>query len=80
MSAVKIHGAPIKEPPKPVAKAIIQGQGSIPYPTPKEAVTLDFNLKYVEQLLGVNIPIEQIKKILSSLDFKVSGKEILKII
>ena len=39
MSAVKIHGAPIKEPPKPVAKAIIQGQGSIPYPTPKEEKT-----------------------------------------
>ena len=39
MSAVKIHGAPIKEPPKPVAKAIIQGQGSIPYPTPIEEKT-----------------------------------------
>ena len=39
MSAVKIHGARIKEPPKPVAKAIIQGQGSIPYPTPKEEKT-----------------------------------------
>ena len=50
------------------------------YPTTKEAVTLDFNSKYVERLLGVNIPIEQIKKILSSLDFKVSGKELLKIV
>ena len=39
MSAVKIHGAPIKEPPKPVSKAFIQGQGSIPYPTPKEEKT-----------------------------------------
>ena len=34
----------------------------------------------MERLLGVNITIEQIKKILSSLDFKVSGKKILKII
>ena len=50
------------------------------YPTPKEAVTLDFNPKYVERLLGVNITIEKIKKILISLDFKVSGKKILKII
>ena len=39
MSAVKILGAPIKEPPKPVAKAVIKGQGSIPYPTPKEEKT-----------------------------------------
>ena len=39
MSAVKIHGAPIKEPPKPVAKAVIKGQGSSPYPNPKEQKT-----------------------------------------
>tara|TARA_B100000686_G_scaffold51012_2_gene54822 strand:+ start:632 stop:3109 length:2478 start_codon:yes stop_codon:yes gene_type:complete len=50
------------------------------YPSPKEAVTLDFNPEYVERLLGVNISIEQITKILRSLDFKVSGKKILKII
>jgi len=31
MSRVKIMGGPIKEPPKPVGKAEIQGQGSIPY-------------------------------------------------
>ena len=49
------------------------------YPNPKEAITLDINPEYVERLLGVNIPIEQIKKILSALDFKVSGKKILKI-
>ena len=50
------------------------------YPSPKETVTLDFNPEYVERLLGVNISIEQITKILRSLDFKVSGKKILKII
>ena len=49
------------------------------YPKPKEAVTLDINQEYVERLLGVNISIEQIKKILSALEFKVTGKKILKI-
>lgn len=31
MSAVKIMGGPIKNPPKAVEKAEIKGQGSIPY-------------------------------------------------
>ena len=39
MSAVKIHGAPIPEPPKPVAKAVFKDQGSIPYPNPKSIKT-----------------------------------------
>ena len=49
------------------------------YPSPKEAVTLDISPEYVERLLGINISSEQIKKILSALDFRVSGKKILKI-
>ena len=39
MSAVKIHGAPMPEPPKPVAKAVFKDQGSIPYPNPKTIKT-----------------------------------------
>ena len=39
MSAVKIHGAPMPEPPKPVAKAVFKDQGSIPYPNPKPIKT-----------------------------------------
>ncbi len=50
------------------------------YPSPKEEVTLEINPKYVERLLGINITVEQIKKILNALEFKVSGKKILKII
>ena len=50
------------------------------YPSPKKQLTIEINPEYVERLLGVNIKIEQIKKILISLDFKVSGKKILKII
>jgi len=50
------------------------------YPRPKESVTINFSPEYVERLLGVRIKIEQIKKILRSLDFKVSGNKILKIV
>ena len=39
MSAVKIHGAPMPEPPKPVAKAVFKDQGSIPYPNPQTIKT-----------------------------------------
>lgn len=38
---VKVDGAPPKNPPKPVAKADIQGQGSIPYAVAKEEKTPD---------------------------------------
>jgi hypothetical protein len=31
VSKVKFSGGPIKQPPKPVGKAEIKGQGSIPY-------------------------------------------------
>ena len=37
--SVKIHGAPSKEPQKPVAKAVFKDQGSIPYPNPKTIKT-----------------------------------------
>ena len=37
MSAVKIMGGPIKNPPKPTSKAEIKGQGSIPYDKTAEA-------------------------------------------
>jgi hypothetical protein len=36
---VKVNGAPPKNPPTPVAKAEIQGQGSIPYAVAKEEKT-----------------------------------------
>ena len=36
---VKVDGAPPKNPPNPVAKADIQGQGSIPYAVAKEEKT-----------------------------------------
>ena len=49
------------------------------YAKPKEAVTLDINQEYVERLLGVNISIEQIKKILSALEFKVTGLSLIHI-
>jgi hypothetical protein len=38
---VKVNGAPPANPPKPVAKADIQGQGSIPYAVAKEEKTPD---------------------------------------
>ena len=38
---VKVDGAPPKNPPNPVAKAEIQGQGSIPYAVAKEEKTPD---------------------------------------
>ena len=41
MSRVKIMGGPIKEPPEPVGKAEIQGQGSIPYAQTIEEPTPD---------------------------------------
>ena len=41
MSRVKIMGGPMKEPPKPVGKAEIQGQGSIPYAQTIEEPTPD---------------------------------------
>jgi hypothetical protein len=39
MSGVKIVSGPIQEPPKPVAKAEIKDQGSIPYAVAKEEKT-----------------------------------------
>ncbi|MAL45938.1 hypothetical protein [Hyphomonas sp.] len=38
---VKVNGAPPKDPPKPVNKAVIDGQGSIPYATAIEEKTPD---------------------------------------
>ncbi len=39
MTTVKVNGVKPKELPKPVAKAEIQGQGSIPYAVAKEEAT-----------------------------------------
>jgi len=39
MTTVKVNGVKPKEPPKPVAKAEIKGQGSIPYAVAKEEAT-----------------------------------------
>ena len=50
------------------------------YPKPKENICLELDPDYVEHILGIKIPIEQITEILTSLEFKVTGKNILKII
>ncbi len=39
MSKVKLDGVTPKEPPTPVAKAEIEGQGSIPYAVAQEEAT-----------------------------------------
>ena len=44
---VKVDGAPPKNPPNPVAKADIQGQGSIPYGVAKEEKTPDITFAKV---------------------------------
>jgi len=49
------------------------------YPLPKETVSLELDPFYVERLLGIKISADQISEILNSLEFKVSGKNILKI-
>ena len=49
------------------------------YPRRKDTITLELDPVYVERLLGIEISSEQITKILTALDFKVSGKKILKI-
>ena len=49
------------------------------YPKPKENIFLELDPDYVEHILGIKIPIEQITEILTSLEFKVTGKNILKI-
>ncbi|RTZ86603.1 MAG: phenylalanine--tRNA ligase subunit beta, partial [SAR324 cluster bacterium] len=49
------------------------------YPRPKETVSLELDPFYVERLLGIKISADQISEILNSLEFKVSGKNILKI-
>lgn len=38
---VKVNGAPAESAPKPVNKAVIQGQGSIPYASAKDEKTPD---------------------------------------
>jgi len=50
------------------------------YPRPKKPVTLELDPFYVERLLGIKISADQISEILESLEFKVSGKDILKIL
>jgi len=49
------------------------------YPRPKETVSLELDPFYVERLLGIKISADQISEILNSLEFKVSGKNILKL-
>ena len=39
--SVKVNGVPPVNPPKPVNKAVIEGQGSIPYAMAKEEKTPD---------------------------------------
>ena len=39
MKKVKCQGSAPAEPPKPVSKAVIDGQGSIPYAVMKEEAT-----------------------------------------
>ena len=44
---VKVNGAPPKDPPKPVNKAVIDGQGSIPYAQAVEEKTPDITFAKV---------------------------------
>ena len=49
------------------------------YPVPKEIISIELDPRYVEHLLGIKISSEQISEILTALEFKVSGENILKI-
>ena len=49
------------------------------YPVPKEIISIELDPRYVEHLLGIKISSEQILEILTALEFKVSGENILKI-
>ena len=49
------------------------------YPVPKEKIYIELDLRYVEHLLGIKITPAKISEILTSLEFKVSGENILKI-
>jgi len=49
------------------------------YPEPEEKISIELDPAYVEHLLGIKISTAQITEILTSLEFKVSGENILKI-
>ncbi len=49
------------------------------YPEPKQKRNIELRTEKVVRILGVNIPINDIKRILQSLEFEVSGQEILNI-
>ena len=50
------------------------------YPKPEELTSIKLDPKYVEHLLGIKNPTEKISEILRSLEFRVSGKNSLKVI
>lgn len=49
------------------------------YPVKKEKKVIDFKIDRVKWLLGVDISVNKVKEILESLEFKVSGEDILKV-
>jgi len=49
------------------------------YPEPKEKISIELDPAYVDHLLGIKISPAQITEILTSLEFKVSGENLLQI-
>ena len=47
------------------------------YPNQKELISIELDPKYVEHLLGIKITVEKMSEILRSLEFEVSGENIL---
>lgn len=60
------------------AGQVIDGVADI-YPFPKEKRIIKYNIDKIKWLLGIDITIKQVKRILKSLEFEVSGDEILDI-
>ncbi len=65
---------------------VINGSGNFEkiagdlFPGQKELILIKLDPKYVEHLLGIRIPTSKITEILRSLEFEVSGKNILEVI
>jgi len=61
------------------AGEVVEGMIDI-YPVKKEKRVMELRTDRVNQLLGTDIPVSRIKQILESLEFEVTGDEILKVV
>ncbi|MGI5997836.1 MAG: phenylalanine--tRNA ligase subunit beta [Lutispora sp.] len=61
------------------AGEVVEGMIDI-YPVRKEKRVMELRPDRVNQLLGTDIPVSRIKQVLESLEFEVTGDEILKVI